>query len=104
MLSYEVEQAVDNYKLPLIIAYVDHKAIAQPSSLNSYWPTALESRIKKKSAKAIHIPFIKDALFDAINRFSPSNLPADSLNHYTKEAHLRFGALTILSIFCNTKK
>ena len=38
MLSYEIEQAVDTYSLPLIVAYVDYKIVADPNSLSHYWP------------------------------------------------------------------
>ena len=40
MLTYEVEQAVDRYDLPLIITYVDYRVVANPSSLSTYWPNA----------------------------------------------------------------
>lgn len=103
-LSYEIEQAVDNYKLPLILAYVDYQAIANPSQLSSYWPYALSIRISNTTAKAIHIPFVKDALLDAINQFNFSNLPATGLNYYTEQAHRAFGCLSSWTPFSNLMK
>lgn len=110
MLTYEIEQAVDRYKLPLIVTYVDYKIIANPGQLSSYWPNALSTRISNQTAKAIHIPFIKDALLDAINQFNHTNLPATSLNYYTEEAHRNFGAFQFVGLlgsigsFVNTRK
>lgn len=104
MLSYEIEQAVDHYHLPLILAYVDYQMIAAPDRLSGYWPTALSERIHNSSAKAIHIPFAKDAILDAIGQFSISNLPATSLNYYNEDAHRSFGLFTTFSGFTNTRK
>ncbi|MGD9780338.1 TIR domain-containing protein [Methanomethylovorans sp.] len=104
MLSYEIEKAVDYYKIPLIIAYVDYNVVADPSQLSNYWPNALNTRIRNSAAKAIHIPFIKDAILDSIGQFNISNVPATALNHYTKDAHCSFGALNSNEIFKNTRK
>jgi hypothetical protein len=110
MLTYEIEQAVDRYELPLVVTYVDYKIISNPGQLSSYWPNALSTRISNQTAKAIHIPFIKDALLDAINQFNHANLPATSLNYYTEEAHRSFGALQFVGLlgsigsFVNTRK
>lgn len=110
MLTYEIEQAADRYALPLIVTYVDYKIIANPGQLSSYWPNALSTRISNQTAKAIHIPFIKDALLDAISQFNHANLPATSLNYYTEEAHRNFGALQSAGLlgsigsFTNTRK
>lgn len=110
MLTYEIEQAVDRYELPLVVTYVDYKIISNPGQLSSYWPNALSTRISNQTAKAIHIPFIKDALLDAINQFNHTNLPATSLNYYTEEAHRSFGALQFVGLlgsigsFVNTRK
>jgi len=41
MLSYEIEKAVDTYKLPLIIAYTNYISIIDPPSLNNEWPNEL---------------------------------------------------------------
>ena len=38
MLSYEIEQAVDTYTLPLIITYTDYAVVLQPNLLSGYWP------------------------------------------------------------------
>lgn len=112
MLTYEVEQAVDRYGLPLIITYVDYRVVANPSSLSIYWPNALSTRITKNSAKAIHIPFIKNALLDAVSQFSVNEQKqlSGSSNYYSEQAHRNFGAFQAVGLldsigsFVNTRK
>lgn len=112
MLTYEIEQAVDKYDLPLIITYVDYKIIANPSTLSAYWPNALSTRISNNLAKAIHIPFIKEALLDAIGQFSANDQKqlTGSKNYYSEDAHRNFGAfqatglLGSIGSFVNTRK
>lgn len=110
MLTYEIEQAVDRYELPLIVTYVDYKIIANPGHLTSYWPGALSARISNRTAKAIHIPFVKNALLDAIDQFNYANPPSTGLGYYNEEAHRSFGAfqadgiLGALGAFVNTRK
>lgn len=105
MLSYEIEQAVDRYKLPVIITYVDYDVIADPSLLKSYLPEALETRINNHTADAIHIPFCKAALIDAIDQFTiqKSSLNGPD-NYYTKVAHQNFGQLSSFGSFINKRK
>jgi hypothetical protein len=110
--AYEIEQAVDRYELPLIVTYVDYKIIANPSTLSAYWPNALSTRISNYLAKAIHIPFIKEALLDAIGQFSVNDLKqlTGSKNYYSEQAHRNFGAFQSVGLlgsigsFNNTKK
>jgi len=74
-VPFEIEQAVDTYKIPIIAAYtVFDKPIRNPKALSGYWPLALELRINNETANVIHIPFKKEALKDAI-LFSHANPP-----------------------------
>lgn len=93
MLSYEIEMAVDYYKIPLIITYVDYQVVAKPAQLSKYWPKALSSRIADGTAKAIHIPFAKDAILNSIKQFNISNMPATAMDSYSKKDHRVFGVL-----------
>ena len=70
MLSYEIEQAVDTYKLPLIITYTDYNVVLHPNLLSDYWPNSLSSRIGNAKGNMIHIPFTKKPIMDAIPRFT----------------------------------
>jgi hypothetical protein len=87
MLSYEIEQAVDKYKMPLICVYTGYETIYKPKELSNRWPDALTKRINDGTANAIHIAFKKEILLTAISQFSVNNdSPDGSLVTYTKEA------------------
>ncbi len=87
MLSYEIEKAVDLYKIPLICVYVGYEKINAPKELSSRWPNALTTRINNGAANAIHVPFKKEILLTSINQFSVnSSSPGGSLVTYTNEA------------------
>lgn len=71
VLSYEIEQAIDSYKIPLIIAYPEYSAIWKvDDNLSAMWPTALSERIDKVGTEAIHVGFKKEPIMDAIPRFA----------------------------------
>jgi hypothetical protein len=92
LLSYEVEMAVDYYQLPLIIAYTGYDSILNPALLRPRWPTALAARIDNSTAKAIHIPFKRDAIFDAIGQFTvSSNNLYTPLQYYNRETQVAWG-------------
>lgn len=94
VLSYEIEQAVDNYKLPLIIAYPGYDYVLNVEAYRNLWPKALIDRIDGYTIQAIHIPFKKVCLLDAISRFSVNG---ESLKggktYYTKEVYKRWGLI-----------
>lgn len=95
MLSWEIEKAVDYYKLPLIIAYTGYNSIFRPRELSNRWPNTLTSRINNGTASAIHIPFKKDAMFNAIGRFTVNGEKiGSSLLHYNAEAHREWGYIS----------
>lgn len=92
LLSWEVEKAVDYYELPLVVAYTGYNSILAPSELRYMWPSTLSQRINANSAAAVHIPFKKDIMFDAIRRFGVNvNRPNGSLVTYTRQAHIDWG-------------
>lgn len=84
ILNWEIEKAVDCYKLPIIISYPGYPKILAPSELRDMWPKALRERIDNKCAYCTHVPFKKEPIFDAINRFSVVNskYPKGSLGYY----------------------
>lgn len=86
MLSYEIEKAVDFYKIPLICVYTGQSIMTTPSNFSSRWPNVLKERIDNGSAKAIHIPYKKDILLSALSQFSVNNQsPSGSLIIYKRE-------------------
>ena len=94
VLSYEIEQAVDNYKLPLIIAYPGYDYVLNVAAYRNLWPKALIDRIDGYTIQAIHIPFKLVCLLDAISRFSVNG---ESLQggktHYTEDAYKSWGLI-----------
>ena len=95
MLSYEIEKAVDLYELPLLITYTGYGQILQPSKLSNRWPIALAERIQDGTATAIHIPFKKGAILDAIGQLTIHTGTLEGpLNYYTREAHIQLGCIS----------
>ena len=94
VLSYEIQRAVDYYKIPLIVTYTGYCQIMAPQQLSNQWPMALGARIRNRDARAIHIPFKKGAILDAISQFAvqKDNLEG-SLHYYSKEAHINLGCV-----------
>ena len=94
MLDFEIIKAVDTYDLPLIIAYTDYSFILDVEFHENEWPTSLKTRIINNTAKAIHVPFKKDAILDAINRFTVNTNKLNISNHnYSWKAHEKWGYL-----------
>jgi hypothetical protein len=88
ILSYEIELAVDTYKLPLIIAYVEFQVVLAPSLLSNYWPNSLGSRINNDQGNMIHIPFAKDPIMNALPRFTVNGEEIrGNKAHYDADAH-----------------
>lgn len=90
-IPFEIEKAVDYYKLPVIAAYTGYTKILKPAELSSLWPKALLDRIERKTVRAIHIPFKKLPIMDAIDQFNVKSLPKAALSHYTKETYEGWG-------------
>ncbi|MCC0669213.1 TIR domain-containing protein [Clostridioides sp. ZZV14-6153] len=91
MLNFEIEKAVDYYKMPIIIAYTGYAYILNPIGLEKLWPKALYDRIKNNTAKCIHIPFKEVVITAAISQFSVHNEVGDMLNSpmctYSEESY-----------------
>jgi hypothetical protein len=94
VLSYEIEKAIDVYKIPLIIAYPGYTSILNVDSHSSVWPKSLKDRIDNINTKAIHVAFKKDCIFNAIDRF---HVNGESLGngkvYYTRESYVQWGLI-----------
>ncbi len=92
LLLWEIERAVEYYKLPLIIAYPGYDSILNPNAFSSTWPHTVTARINNRTAQAIHIPFKRDALFESIRRFTVTGEDiGGSLVTFTEPAHKNWG-------------
>jgi hypothetical protein len=86
-VPFEIQQAVDTYGLPIIAVYPDSNCIMAPSELRPLWPKALQERIDNTKVRAIHIPFKKAPIMDAIGQFDHKKLPSTPLSYYSREAY-----------------
>lgn len=91
-IPFEIEYAVDICEIPLIITYIGYEYILQPALLSPKWPPALNNRITNQTVSAIHIPFKKEPLKDAISRFDIKQKPkGGALGFYSQDAYKQFG-------------
>jgi len=90
-VPFEIEQAIDCYKIPIIAAYTGYELVTVASELVTLWPSALKERIDDKSARVIHIPFKKKPIEAAISAYNHDNLPEGSLIYYTMDTYRRWG-------------
>ncbi|MCF8000477.1 MAG: TIR domain-containing protein [Halanaerobiales bacterium] len=91
-IPFEISYAVDKCKIPIIVAYINYEYITAPKQFSYLWPESLKERIKRGTLSAIHIPFKKAPLSDAISQFDYNNKPkGGSLGIYSKDAYRSFG-------------
>ncbi|MFC0559025.1 TIR domain-containing protein [Halalkalibacter alkalisediminis] len=75
-LNYEIEKALDLYKLPLIIAYPqisDRSINDQWATLEKRWPKALKQRLKdpkRDDLSCLHIHFKKELIKRSLNHMT----------------------------------
>lgn len=55
MLNFEIENAVDVYDLPAIVAYTGCNYLLDPKKYSSRWPKALKERIDTDSINTTNI-------------------------------------------------
>lgn len=90
-VPFEIEYAVDECDLPIIVVYTGYEYIINVNSHSDEWPKALKDRIENKKVKAIHIPFKKEPIKEAINQFNHNNKPPSAVSYYSREAYKIFG-------------
>lgn len=92
-VPFEIQQAVDTYSLPIIAVYPDYKCIMAPAELRPLWPKSFQERIDNNNVRAIHIPFKKEPIMDAIGQFDHNNPPSTALNYYSRKTYEQWGIL-----------
>lgn len=90
-VPFEIAYAVDKCQLPIIVVYPDYKWILKPGLLQDLWPKALQERIESNRVRAIHIPFNKTLVSDAINQFHLNNKPSNGIDFYSKQTYRNLG-------------
>lgn len=91
LLNWEIEQAVEIYDLPIIVAYAGYDKIMRPTLLNDRWPKKLLEYIQDGVVKTIHIGFKLDLIKEAIGDFNFANHPKYTVSTYTNEVYRKFG-------------
>lgn len=95
VLSYEIARAIDDYALPLIVAYPGYSSILNVDAHRELWPKTLAERISKPETEAIHIAFKKDCILDAISRFSVNGEHLQNGKvHYCRDAYVGWGLIS----------
>lgn len=90
-VPFEINYAIDSCQIPIIAAYPGFLNITDPAKLANLWPPALNFRIASGAAKAIHIPFKKEPLIDAVGQFDFDHMPKSSLSYYNLEVYEKWG-------------
>lgn len=92
-VPFEIQYAVDQCRIPIIVTYLDVKdAIFNPDLYEFLWPAALKARIFDQTASCIHIPFKKEILKMAIEQFSHTSKPIGAgRGYYSVDAYKQCG-------------
>lgn len=94
MLSFEIEQAVDTWELPLICVYTGYDGIWGTNDISHRWPYSLTRRINNNTARAIHIPFKQAAIMVAIGRFTVNSSElTGSKQYFSREYQVQLGCI-----------
>ena len=94
-VPFEIAQAVDVCRMPIIAAYPDFSSILAPSELRRYWPKALADRVGKAHPSWRRLSFKRPAIFDAVGQFGVGNAtyPIDGYGYYNRETQVGWGLL-----------
>lgn len=91
-VPFEIAQAIDTYKLPIIAAYPAYLNITNPQALRPLWPAALAQRIDSGSAHVLHIPFRQGPMKHSIKTFDHDNYPiGGGLGIYSWDSYVAWG-------------
>lgn len=88
MLNWEIDRAINHYKLPIIVVYPGYSSILNPNRYSDLWPKSLKDWINNGIAKCIHIPFKETPIITALEQFSINDrLPKWSEVYYTENTY-----------------
>jgi hypothetical protein len=88
-VPFEISYAIDECKIPIVVAYLGWDYAIQDANLfSNRWPLALKARITNGTAHAIHIPFRKAAIENAISQFTFRKYPnGGGLGVYSEDTY-----------------
>ncbi len=71
IVKFEIEQAINTYNLPIILAFVDENLIKEKTSYHdNLLPDYLKEKIQNDEVKCLYIPFKLKAIKNAIENFN----------------------------------
>ncbi|MFT0715583.1 TIR domain-containing protein [Flagellimonas lutimaris] len=91
LLNWEIEKAVKNFGLPIIVCYPKYTKIKWPSFHKNKWPLKLKEFIENEEVKTIHIPFKKDLITEAITSFSVHRPPSYTTGVFKDSIYEKYG-------------
>ncbi len=90
-IPFEIEFAVKECHLPVIICFVNEKQRLTPktykSALDTLIPKALKDLMAKNEVKTIHIPFRERIISKALDDFDFNNMPKHSSGLYNDSVY-----------------
>ena len=93
LLNWEIEKAVDNYGLPIIVAYTMCEIVRSTSPYKKYWPSKLKEKIDADNVKTIHIPFKQKIIIEALEQFDINNKPKYTVTIYKDSVYKKHGII-----------
>ncbi len=91
LLNWEIEKAVEEYEIPIIVVYTGFEKITKPKLLSDRWPSNLKYYIDKNLIKTIHIPFKQVIIEAAIDKYSVHSPPSYTVTIFTDEFYKKHG-------------
>jgi hypothetical protein len=91
LLNWEIEKAVEVYKIPIIVAYPGYEKITLPFLLKDRWPDKLKDYIEKDIVKTIHIPFKQVIINEALDKYSVHSPPSYTVTIFKDEFYAKHG-------------
>jgi hypothetical protein len=85
LLNWEIEKAVEEYKIPIIVVYPGFDKITSTNSLRNRLPSKLLEYIDNEKVKTIHIPFKQSIIEKTIEDFSVHTPPKYTVTTYTED-------------------
>ena len=93
ILNWEIEKAVDNYGIPIIVAYTMCEIVKNTSPYKKYWPSKLKEKIDAGEVKTIHIPFKQAIIIEALEQFDIKNKPKYTITVYNDSVYKKHGII-----------
>jgi hypothetical protein len=85
LLNWEIEKAVEEYGLPIIVVYPGFEKITSTTALRNRLPAKLVEYLDNEKVKTIHIPFKQGIIEKTIGDFSVHTPPKYTITTYTEE-------------------